>query len=164
MYFNRWAKRDLTSACMQLTTLCNIARYWKSCICIGLDIKTSVNWTWNIMKYVWYGLRPLSQVVRAWPSDLSSLFLSSPLDYRSKVRAEQFLATVDQAHPSCQPPHQLSYPLPAAEWPWKNIQVISVPRKHQSAPFSLPAFPTECATDWYKWKRMLGSFSHLGGM
>lgn len=26
MYFNRWAKRDLTSACMQLATLCNIAR------------------------------------------------------------------------------------------------------------------------------------------
>lgn len=89
MYFNRWAKRDLTSAYVQLATLCNIAWvlevmhfYWiRHKDFSQLDLKhNEIFW-----QGVWYGLRPLSQVVRAWPSDLSSLFLSSPLDYRSKL-------------------------------------------------------------------------------
>lgn len=89
MYFNRWAKRDLTSAYVQLATLCNIAWvlevmhfYWiRRKDFSQLDLKhNEIFW-----QGVWYGLRPLSQVVRAWPSDLSSLFLSSPLDYRSKL-------------------------------------------------------------------------------
>lgn len=60
---------------------------------------------------------------------------------------------VEQLHPSRQPPHQPSHPPPAAKWPWKNIQVISGPWRHQSHSSPLPILSTECATGCYKWRQ-----------
>ena len=49
-------------------------------------------------------------------------------------------ATVEQSHPSRRPSHQLSHPLPAAKWPWKNHPSDFLPRDTSKPSLSLSPF------------------------
>ena len=47
---------------------------------------------------------------------------------------------VQRSHPSCRPSHQLSYPLPAAKWPWKNHLSDFLPLETSKLALSLSPF------------------------
>lgn len=108
-----------------------------------------------------------SQVVCAKPSDLSPL--SHPLTtiginfsvYRGSTATCYGWAVTSQplTFPPAVPPSTCCQVALEESSKW-----FPAPGKLQSHPLPLPILSTECATGWYKWRRVLIGLNDLGGI